>query len=122
MKILLVDDDAGSLRGMQLALIMLKHICDAYSDPCQAVKNYSNHTYDLVITDIYMPTINGFTLAKTIRCVNPKAKIIFISGQSSEMMDRETCNDAERLFLRKPIDFYLLKQMLDHISIGSEAH
>ena len=79
LKVLLVDDDAGSLRGMQLALFMLKHICDAYSDPCEAVKNYPNHTYDLVITDIYMPTIDGFTLAKTIRCVNPKAKIIFIS-------------------------------------------
>lgn len=121
MKILLVDDDIGSLRGMQLALGMLKHTSDVYSDPCEAIKNYSNHTYDLIITDIYMPNINGFTLEKTIRCVDPSVKIIFMSGQSIEMIDRQIDARVERVFLRKPIDFCLLKQTLDQVSIKNQS-
>jgi DNA-binding NtrC family response regulator len=121
LKILLVDDDIGSLRGMQLALGMLKHTSDVYSNPCEAIKNYSKHTYDLIITDIYMPNINGFMLEKTIRCVDPGVKIIFMSGQSIEMIDRQIDIRVERIFLRKPIDFYLLKQTLDQVSIKNQS-
>lgn len=121
LKILLVDDDIGSLRGMQLALGMLKHTADVYSNPCEAIKNYSNHTYDLIITDICMPNINGFMLEKTIRCVDPSVKMIFMSGQSIEMIDRQIDVRVERIFLRKPIDFYLLKQTLDQVSIENQS-
>lgn len=121
MKILLVDDDTGSLRGMQLALAMLKHscdpYCDPYCDPSEAVKNYPKHLYDLVITDIGMPHINGFELEREIRSVNPNAKIIFISGNSLQTTDSKLSTDTEKLFLRKPIEFCELKQLLDQVAI-----
>lgn len=71
MKILLIDDDVGSLHGMQLALRMLRHLCDAYTNPVEAVENYAATSYDLVITDIYMPQLDGFMLADEIHAVNP---------------------------------------------------
>ena len=116
MEILLVDDDAGSLKGMQIALLMLKHNCDAYIDPYEAIKNYPKRTYDLVITDIYMPSINGFTLAQTLRDINPKTKIIFMSGQAIESVDDKINAGAECCFLRKPIDFNQLRQVLDQLA------
>lgn len=119
MKILLVDDDVGSLRGMQLALIMLKHDCDAFSDPVEAVNNYLQRNYDLVITDLYMPVISGFDLAGMIREVAPAAKIIFVSGYSVEMMKKDDAGE-DRLFLNKPVDFSQLKQMLDCIYEASQ--
>ena len=76
MEVLLVDDDAGSLRGMKLALNMLNHICDAFVDPAEAVKTYARKSYDLVITDINMPIISGLALARMIRGINSGAKII----------------------------------------------
>ena len=116
MKILLVDDDTGSLRGMQLALLMMKHVCDAYSDPVEAAKSYAGQHYDLIITDIYMPVLDGFAMAERIRDGDPTAKIIFISGYPTEWVENETA-DAASLFLKKPVDFFQLKQMLDDISV-----
>jgi len=115
LKILLVDDDVGSLKGMQLALTMMKHACDAYSDPVEALASYTAHPYDFVITDICMPTLNGFELAKQIRNLDSNAKIIYISGYPMESMDKEIV-DAEIQYLKKPVDFCQLKQMLDDIS------
>jgi len=118
-KILLVDDDAGSLRGMQLALIMLKHDCDAYSDPVEAVANYLCHEYDLVITDICMPVMNGFALAERIWGVDSTSKIIFISGYAAEMMEKQEAGEGG-IFLQKPVDFCQLKEVLDNVFAESE--
>ena len=104
-KILLVDDDTGSLRGMELALMMLNHSCDPYSDPCEAVKIYPKHLYDLVITDIGMPNINGFELEREIRSINADAKIIFISGNSLQTTDSKLSTDTENFFYENQLNF-----------------
>ena len=115
MNILLVDDDDGSLKGMKMALQMLKHTCDAYGDPCEAIRNYSNHTYDLIITDVYMPSMNGFLLAEKVRDINADATIIFMSGQAVSMQNSTVGAATESFFLSKPIDFILLKNLLDQL-------
>jgi len=118
-KILLVDDDVGSLRGMQLALIMLKQDCDAYSDSVEAVANYPGHGYDLVITDICMPVLNGFALAEQIRSLAANTKIVFISGYAAEMMEKREAGEDE-IFLQKPVDFCQLKEIIDNVIFESE--
>lgn len=113
--VLLIDDDPGSLKGMSIALRLLKHTCDALSDPRKAVDQYRRHAaYDLVITDVYMPAINGVALAAKIRAVNPEAVIIFTSGQAMEMAGG-CINEADKVVLRKPIDFSTLKQTLEQL-------
>lgn len=118
----MVDDDAGSLRGMKLALIMLKHECDAYSDPVEAVANYPCHEYDLVITDICMPGMNGFTLAARIKDLASNPKIIFISGYAgyaSDMMEKPAAGQGG-VFLQKPVEFCQLKEIIDNVLTESE--
>ena len=119
-KILLIDDDVGSLRGMQLALIMLKHDCSAYSDPTEAIKSFPCHNYDLVITDIYMPVMNGFDLAEKIRQLDCEAKIIFISGYATEVMETYAAGE-DQIFLQKPVDFCQLKQIIDNVLTGNAS-
>ena len=111
MKILLIDDDVGSLHGMQLALRMLRHLCDAYTNPVEAVENYAAAAYDLVITDVYMPQLNGFMLADEIHAVNPAANILFMSGAAAE-----AAGIAREWFMQKPIEFNALKNMLEQLA------
>ena len=115
MNILLVDDDDGSLEGMQTALHMLKHTCDAYCDPCEAIKNYPNRTYDLIMTDVYMPSMNGFAMVQKLREVNSQTIVIFMSGQATAMQQGNMRVDTKNFFLCKPIDFFLLKELLERI-------
>ena len=113
MHILLIDDDVGSLRGMKAALQMLKHTCDGYNDPEKAVQHYRDHDYDLVITDVCMPLLNGFALAKQLKEANPRVKVLFMSGQTLERTAEAEDALAKNCFLQKPIDFLVLKSRLE---------
>ena len=112
MKILLVDDDGGSLRGLAFGLKMLKHSCDAMSDPFAAWEKYQTEAYDVVITDICMPGINGIELGRKMKQLHSDACIIYMSGQLSKNAEEELKNLENRVFLRKPIEFEEMRQVL----------
>jgi YesN/AraC family two-component response regulator len=46
----------------------------------ESLKKRPNDYYDLVLTDIRMPKINGFELYRRIKESNPKMKIVFITA------------------------------------------
>lgn len=84
MHILLVDDDAGSLLGMQIALEILGHTCDTYTDSLQAMRDCIGlgyiYKYDAVVTDIRMPTIDGIKFAGLMQFLVPELKVVIVSG------------------------------------------
>ena len=84
MHILLVDDDAGSLLGMKIALEILGHTCDTYTDPLQAMRDCIGlgyiYKYDAVVTDIHMPTIDGIKFAGLLQFLVPELKVVIVSG------------------------------------------
>jgi CheY-like chemotaxis protein len=81
MKILLIDDDATSIKRLTCLLEALNHICKAFTVPQQAIDEYRHSSYDVVITDMLMPEINGLEVLRHVRSINPKAKAIIVTGQ-----------------------------------------
>jgi DNA-binding response OmpR family regulator len=81
----------------------------------EALNLYQEKQPDIVILDIYMPKVDGLTVAKHIRSKDEKTPIIMITGHS----DRELLLDAVGLkleaYLVKPIDFTILNNTLNKI-------
>lgn len=118
MHILLVDDDAGSLRGMQIALEMLGHTCDTYTDPIEAMRDcvglgYINK-YDAVITDIQMPTVDGIRLAGLLQFLLPGLKVIIVSGFVNEDTMQELSQNGFKTLLTKPVSAQELSAALQY--------
>ena len=63
------------------------NITEAY-DGVSALRyvNEEKNNYDLVITDVMMPEMDGPTLASEIKKNNPQQKILFISGYTEESL------------------------------------
>ena len=61
-------------------------------------------TIDLVITDVVMPKMDGPTLIEHIKKLNPKMKIIFISGYTEDSFRNSLAQDSEVHFLAKPFN------------------
>ena len=61
-------------------------------------------TIDLVITDVVMPKMDGPTLMEHIKKLNPKMKIIFISGYTEDSFRNSLANDSHVHFLSKPFN------------------
>ena len=79
-KILLIDDELDDLFVLEQFLITAGFEVKSFSSPREALRHYANGdplSYDLVISDIRMPEINGFQLYHKLRAINDNVKIIF---------------------------------------------
>ena len=92
LNILLVDDEKDTLRLVQKYLESKGAHVSAYSNPFLALEDFmknnngnNDNNYDLVISDIRMPEINGIELASIIRKMNKGIPIILLN--SSDMID-----------------------------------
>ena len=79
-KILLIDDELDDLFVLEKFLIIAGFEVRSFTSPKEALRHYANGdplSYDLVISDIRMPEINGFQLYYKLRAINHNVKIIF---------------------------------------------
>jgi class 3 adenylate cyclase len=82
--ILIVDDEEDILYAYNSLLKMNGYEVHMYSNPAQALKHLMDasapHGYDLVITDIRMPDINGIKLFYWLKAMDPFMNILFVSA------------------------------------------
>ncbi|MFK7825035.1 MAG: response regulator [Oligoflexales bacterium] len=79
--ILIVDDE------VDLGEILADYLeddfeCTVCSNPVNAIKLIKENTYDLVISDMHMPNVNGFEIIELVKKVQPDTPIILLTGNS----------------------------------------
>ena len=83
-RIMVVDDERDILsivkRGLESKNRFQVEIFIDAESALTSLKENSNDYYDLVLTDIRMPKINGFELYRRIKESNPHMKIVFITA------------------------------------------
>jgi DNA-binding response OmpR family regulator len=75
-------------------------------------KNTSGNYYDIVLTDIQMPTVDGITLTKDIYEINSSQVIIVLSAHDDSMYLLPLINIGIEYFIKKPIDYQELLNVL----------
>lgn len=79
-KILLVDDEKDDLIVLEKFLKLGGFEVNSFSNPRQALLHYADtdpYSYDLIISDIRMPEINGFQLYYRLKSIKHDVKILF---------------------------------------------
>lgn len=107
-RILLVEDEDAVRTFSTRALTNKGYevVTAEHGEAGLAVFKEQTKPLDLLITDVMMPGMDGPTLAKEIRAVEPKLKIIFVSGYTEEKL-KDTLGEGI-YFLPKP---FTLKQL-----------
>jgi DNA-binding response OmpR family regulator len=98
---LLVDDDPGILKAISWILADEGYQVASTSDSHQALETLEQKGYRLLITDLTMPFIDGITLLRKAKDLNPGTRVIVMTA------NQEAKSRAEALALRA--DGYLLK-------------
>ena len=85
--VLIADDDAA-IRGL-LATILGTSECavDLVTNGLDAIRAFADRHYDLVITDLEMPSVNGKELTRSIRQLDSSVPVVMITG----------CADANKM-------------------------
>lgn len=95
---------------------------DTAEDGVDALSRYKHYFsqkksyYDMVLTDIKMPNMNGVTLIENLYALNPKQKVIVISAHDESEYLLPLVNLGIQQFLQKPIEFEQLLEVLENIS------
>jgi len=79
-KILLVDDDQFFRKIFIDKLKHEKYIASSAAGGVEAIKKLSTDNFDVVISDIGMPKVNGIDVLKFIKKNKPKTKVIMMSN------------------------------------------
>jgi CheY-like chemotaxis protein len=78
--IAVVDDNARLLETVGAMLDGAGYAVFLYESPVTALKAFYDAPVDLVISDIYMPGMNGFQFIEELRTILPDVPVIAISG------------------------------------------
>lgn len=99
--ILVVDDDKSLNRIICTYLNDCGFACKGVLGAQEAYDEMFNNLYDLIISDIMMPGTDGFEFAETVRAVNRRIPILFVSARDDL--------SAKQKGFRLGIDDYMVK-------------
>jgi len=112
-KILVVEDDAELNRSICLFLNQNDYEANGVLNALDAYNVLYGGVYDLIISDIMMPNIDGIEFAKTIREQNQDIPIIFVTARDDFSTKQKGFSAGIDDYMVKPLD---LNELLLRIS------
>jgi two-component system, NtrC family, response regulator PilR len=82
-KILVLDDDQGMREFLEIMLAKEGYDVTCAGDPLKAIDLCRRTVFDLVITDLRMPKINGIDFLKTIKDQRPETIVVLVTAYAS---------------------------------------
>lgn len=112
--VLIVEDDYKSQQLLKQFLTSNGYKVDCANDGLEGIQMYKDSNYDLILLDIVMPNLDGFSLCKMIR-KESDIPIIFMTALSSESDQIKgfdlLCDD----YVVKPFSYNLLIKRIEAI-------
>ena len=102
--VLLVEDEPMILRMGEVILQSLGYKVLAAGSPEDAICIAEKHSgeFDLLMTDVVMPGMNGMEVAKKLLSIYPHVRCLFMSGYPADMIDHNGILDEGIHFIKKP--------------------
>ena len=104
MRILLVDDEKLQLTRLEESVKSVLPTADivSYTNPVLALNENKKQKIDIAFLDIEMPGLNGIQLAKSLKGINPKINIVFVTAFNRFALDAMKIHASG--FVTKPVN------------------
>lgn len=118
--ILVVDDEQDIVNLIKQSLEPNGFQAYIFIEPSAALEHFISHSkdYDIVISDVRMPGMNGYEFIRNVKESNPKVKVILMTA--FEVDDKEFHNVLSDIkldsFLQKPFHIQQLNEVIEKIS------
>ena len=109
-RILLAEDDASMREYLQRALQRVGYDVEAVGCGTEAMPLIAPGRYDLLLTDIVMPEMDGIELARKASELDPDLKIMFITGFAAVALNPDSHAPKDAKILSKP---FHLRDLVD---------
>lgn len=110
--ILLAEDDENLGQLLQTFLKAKGYAVDLARNGKYAYEKYAEGHFDFCIFDVMMPEMDGFTLAKEIRLIDPKVPILFLTAKAMKEDKLEGFEIGADDYMTKP---FTMEELLARI-------
>lgn len=109
-KILITDDELMMRKVLSALLISTGHEVMAAVNGYEALRLFSENSFDLVTTDCNMPVMDGTILAKRIKQKSPNTPVIMITGEAINIEYQQSKYQYVDLIVSKPFTRKVINQ------------
>ena len=115
LRVLLVDDEKPVRTVVAAFLEGDGHTVEQASDGREGSEKFRSGSYDVVITDLAMPEVNGDQLAGEIKEMSPQTPVIMLTGFGDIMEGRGHQPEGVDHMMSKPVTLAEFRQVLANI-------
>ena len=127
-RVLIIDDEPEIRRNLTVGLAQEGFTCTACPDGISAIHELHNSRekgegYSYLVTDIFMPDIDGLKILKVIKTEFPELPVLVITGFGNELLEQTALAEHNTGFLDKPFEISELVEALDKLTpaVGTTA-
>ncbi len=113
--ILVVDDEENAREGLSKILSKEGYAVDMAANGKEAIETLRRQSFDLVITDMRMPLMDGFEVLREIKKMNENIGVIMITAYGEVESYLEAINMGAFEYINKPVRVNELKRVITKV-------
>ncbi len=123
-RVLIIDDEAEIRRNLSVGLMQEEYSVVACPDGISAIHELNSarqkgEGFDYLVTDIFMPDIDGLKILRVIKCMFPDLPVLVITGYGDEALKSKALSEFNTAYLDKPFEIPDLVRAIEELSPGT---
>jgi PAS domain S-box-containing protein len=114
-RVLVLDDEPGIAALVEWALRQDRHQVVIQTDPRAAIQQLEHEQFDVVITDLGMPTVSGWEVAAAVKQRSPTTRVVLATGWGGDLEEEHVRRARVDAVPAKPCSFSQLRQVVHRL-------
>ena len=122
-KVLIVDDEATICRGLRIVIDWNRYgfeVSDYALNGLDALEKAARGKFDVIITDVRMPKVDGLELIRRLKEIDYPAKIIILSGYKDFEYAQAAVEFGVKKYILKPVNPEILVKAIEEVRFEIE--
>ena len=120
-RILIIEDEEEVGQLLYDILISRNHEVEVASDGSQGLERFKSRDFDLVFTDLGMPSMSGWQVAEEIKHIGKKVPVAIITGWNVALNESEMTDKGVHFIVQKPFQVnQILKLVQDGLKLKDQ--
>ncbi len=103
LRILVAEDDARLRQLITLQMESMGHTVESAPDGLEALEKFHSAPFDLILTDLSMPQLNGIAFVEAAHQIAAETPVIMLTGFGALMLPDGKCPPGVNVLLAKPV-------------------
>jgi len=123
-RILVLDDKQG-MREMVETVLRLEHEVRSFADPAAGLEVFAHEPFDVVVTDVRMPSLDGVEVLRRVKVLAPDVEVILMTGYGTVAQAVLAMRLGASDYLMKPFEpaevAVAVEKALEHRALATRA-